>query len=76
MPLEDAGKRVTISRKMYVSNFERYYDRDIVMVIVAPRGECRLFSNVHNPSMSVHSQVTDTQCEAIRAFMEEYKDDS
>ena len=59
--LDDCG------RELHLTNLSglRAFDTTIQMIIKAPRGTMILFNIEH----------IDTQCKAIRAFMEEHKDD-
>ena len=58
--LDDCGK------EFHLTDYWRGFDAIVQMVIKAPRGSMALFN--HNYTSP------DTQCEAIRAFMEEHSD--
>ena len=63
--LDDAGREVHVRfRRLYT---EANADVKIQMVIKAPRGTIALFDKGY--------VSPDTQCEAIKAFMEEHSDD-
>ncbi len=63
--LDDVGTEVIAALRPYREDF--IVRRKIQMIITAPRGKMVLFfRNYISP---------DTQCEAIRAFMEEHKND-
>lgn len=59
--LEDCGRDVLLHFNM------RQVEKKIYMIIKAPKGTMVLFDN--------HYISPDTQCEAIKAFMEEHNDD-
>ena len=66
--LDDVGSEVIAMIKPLASNEEEaIVIRKIQMVIVSPKGKMILFDRSYISP--------DTQCEAIRAFMEEHKYD-
>ena len=60
--LDDCGRELHCS---YGS--QTGYDTKVAMVIKAPRGIISLFNNQYTNQ--------DTQCEGIKAFMEEHRND-
>ena len=63
--LDDVGKKVHARVPIMYTHVD--IDTKIAMVIKAPRGTLTLFDKDYISP--------DTQCEAIRAFMEEHSDD-
>lgn len=61
MELEDVGKLVSLD------NLRGQPMVEVVMVIKAPRGTLAIFKNKY--------QYFDTQCEGIKAFMEQHRND-
>ena len=65
MSLDQVGKKVTLAfRQNNIEDYEK--EVEVIMVIKTPRGELSLFGRYISP---------DSQCEAIKRFMEEHKDD-
>lgn len=73
MSLEDVGRKV-----MFYPDSMRHEpsEKEVIMVIKAPRGEMRLFDYVpHRQWREPAKEYQDHQCEAIRAFTEEHRND-
>ncbi len=64
--LDDCGKEIYLGLPRYMDEYY-CFDAKVHMVIKAPRGTMALFEFAQfNPS---------TQCEAIRAFMEQHREE-
>jgi len=64
MELGDVGKDVLLT---FDDLIRHQTEKNILMIIKAPKGTIALFDNKYISP--------DTQCEAIKAFMEEHKND-
>lgn len=65
MELEDVGKDVLLTFDRFTKRYQT--EKKVTMIIKAPRGTLTLFDNKYISP--------DTQCEAIKAFVEEHTND-
>ena len=67
--LDDCGKKVTC----FKGNTDDYFDREIVMVIKAPRGEAVIFAERYEVGFGIPTPTGYLlQSQGVRAFVEQH----